>query len=62
MMGAGSGASKTSGVINRNGYYTEEVEVEDMGVTSKTAVDETESSWNRRSTDRQTTSSAVVGK
>ena len=46
----------------------EEVDVEDVGVTSKTALmldDETESGWNRRSTDRQSGSSqrsAVVGK
>lgn len=58
-----SGASKTSGsrhrADNRNGYV-EEVDVEDIGVTSKTAVvldDETESGWNRRSTDRQSSSS-----
>jgi hypothetical protein len=44
------------------------VDVEDVGVTSKTALmldDETESGWNRRSTDRQSGSSqrsAVVGK
>ena len=66
-----SGASKTSGgryrTDNRNGYV-EEVDVEDVGVTSKTALvldDETESGWNRRSTDRQSGSSqrnAVVGK
>ena len=31
-------------------------------MTSKTAVDETESSWNRRSAERQSSSSAVVGK
>ena len=66
------GASKTSGgrhrADNRNGYV-EEVDVEDVGVTSKTAVmvdDETESGWNRRrSIDRQSDSSqrnAVVGK
>ena len=52
---------------SRNGYV-EEVDVADVGVTSKTALmldDETESGWNRRSTDRQSGSSqrsAVVGK
>ena len=66
------GASKTSGgrhrADNRNGYV-EEVDVEDVGVTSETSVvldDETESGWNRRrSIDRQSGSSqrsAVVGK